>query len=300
MKQGALYRGETIRQPSVLADYVELAKPRITLLVVLTAAVGYFMASRSGLSLFGLLHTMLGTGLVSGGASVLNQVSERDVDAKMHRTRNRAIPAGRVSPESALVYGTLLGLGGVLYIILALNLTAALLAAATLASYVFIYTPLKRRTSLNTLVGAVPGALPPVGGWAAATGSLPREAWVLFLIVFLWQIPHFLALAWILRHDYERGGLRMLTVDDPEGKVTGRHIALGSLALVPVSLTPTLLGLTGAVYFTGALALGLAFAAVAVWMSRTPDSTKAKWLFLASIVYLPALLAVMMIDRLPG
>jgi len=300
MKQGALTRETALRQPSVLADYVDLAKPRITLLVVLTAAVGYFMASRGGLSLFGLFHTMLGTGLVSGGASVLNQVAERETDALMYRTRGRALPAGRVSPGDALVYGTVLGLGGILYIAAFLNLTAAFLAVLTLASYVFIYTPLKRHSSLNTLVGAVPGALPPVGGWAAATGHLPREAWSLFLIVFLWQIPHFLALAWILRHDYERAGLKMLTVDDPTGRVTGRHIALGSMALVPVSLTPTLLGLTGSVYFVGALALGLAFAGVAVWMSRTPDSVKAKWLFLSSILYLPALLAVMMIDRLPG
>lgn len=300
MKQGALARDTAIRQTSGFADYVELVKPRITLLVVLTAAVGYFMASRSGLSLLGLFNTMLGTGLVAGGASVLNQVSERDVDALMLRTRHRAIPAGRVSPENALVYGAVLGMGGVLYIALALNLTAAALAAATLATYVFVYTPLKRRTSLNTLVGAIPGALPPVGGWAAATGSLPREAWLLFLIVFLWQVPHFLALAWILRDDYERAGLRMLTVDDPSGRITGRHIALGSLALVPVSLAPTLFGLTGSLYFIGALVLGLLFAAVAIWMSRVPDSTKAKWLFVASIIYLPALLAVMMIDRLPG
>ncbi len=287
------------RTVSPLSDYIELSKPRITLLVVITAAVGYFMASGGRLWPLGLAHIMLGTGLVSAGASVLNQVMERDADARMHRTRNRAIPAGRVSAGAGLAYGMVMGLGGVLYIAIFLNALTALLAAATLASYVFVYTPLKRVTTLNTLIGAVPGALPPVGGWAAATGTLPREAWVLFLIVFLWQVPHFLAIAWLLREDYARGGFRMLSVEDPEGRSTGRHIALGALALVPVSLSPTLLGMTGSTYFFGALVLTLAFAALALWMARRPVDVRARWLFLGSIAYLPALLAVMMIDRMP-
>ena len=299
MKQGVALQETRVRSWSI-ADYVDLAKPRITLLVVLTGAVGYFMASRTGLSLPGLLQIMFGTALVSAAAGVLNQVMERDADAKMARTADRAIPAGRVSPESGLIYGTTLGLGGVLYIALFLNLTAALLAAVTLGSYVFIYTPLKRVTTLNTLVGAIPGALPPVGGWAAATGTVSREAWVLFLIVFLWQIPHFLAIAWLLRGDYAKAGFKMITVNDPEGRSTGRHVALGALALVPVSLAPTLVGMTGAVYFIGAMVLSLAYCAVSLWMAFRPSATRARWLFLTSIIYLPALLATMMVDRLPG
>lgn len=299
MKQGLAVRESPVRT-SAFADYVDLAKPRITLLVVLTGAVGYFMASRTGLSLPGLLHTMFGIALVSAAAGVLNQVMERDADAKMTRTANRAIPAGRVSPESGLLYGTVLGLGGVLYTAIFLNMTVALIAAVTLGSYVFIYTPLKRVTTLNTLVGAIPGALPPVGGWAAATGMVSREAGILFLIVFLWQIPHFLAIAWLLRGDYAKAGFKMLTVDDHEGRSTGRHVALGAMALIPVSLAPTLMGMTGAVYFIGALGLGLAFGGVSLWMAIRPSVIRARWLFLASIIYLPALLATMMVDRLPG
>jgi protoheme IX farnesyltransferase len=211
VKDGAVLQ-ETRARNSSVADFVELTKPRITLLVVLTAAVGYFMASRDGLSLPGLFHILFGTALVAAAAGVLNQVIERDADAKMIRTADRAIPAGRVTPETALLFGTILALGGVVYITFFLNVAAGLLAIGTLVSYVFIYTPLKRVTTLNTLVGAVPGALPPVGGWAAATGGISREAGVLFLIVFLWQLPHFLAIAWLLREDFARAGFRMLTV----------------------------------------------------------------------------------------
>jgi protoheme IX farnesyltransferase len=296
---------ETLVQQSAVrtaswSDYLEITKPRITLLVVITAAVGYFMGSRGGISLFGLLHTMIGTGLVSAGAGILNQVVEREADARMHRTMRRAIPAGRISPETGLLMGTVMGLGGTVYFALFTNLTTALLAAVTLGTYVFVYTPLKKKTTLNTLIGAVPGALPPVGGWAAAGGALPREAWILFLIVFLWQVPHFLALAWLLREDYARGGFRMLTTVDPKGRSTGLHIGLSALALVPVSLAPTLFGMTGSVYFFGALGLGLVYAGFGLWMARRPLAPRARWLFLISIVYLPALLATMMLDRLPG
>lgn len=299
MKQETLVQRSAVRT-ATWADYVEITKPRITLLVVLTAAVGYFMGSRGGISLLGLLHTMIGTGLVSSGAGILNQVIERESDAKMFRTARRAIPAGRISPENGLLMGTVMGLGGTAYFALFTNLTTALLAAVTLATYVFVYTPLKKKTTLNTLIGAVPGALPPVGGWAAACGTVPREAWTLFLIVFLWQVPHFLALAWMLREDYKRGGFKMLTTVDPKGRSTGLHIALSALALIPVALSPTLFGMTGSVYFFGALGLGLVYAGFGLWMARNPLAARAKWLFLISIVYLPALLATMMLDRLPG
>jgi len=287
------YRGST------LSAYFELTKPRITLLVVLTALVGYFMGSGPVFSLVHLIHTLLGTAMVAGGASVLNQVVEREPDARMVRTQRRAIPCGRISPEQGLLFGSLLGLGGILDIAIFINAATALLAAATFALYVFVYTPLKRKTSLNTLVGAIPGALPPVGGWAAASGHVPLSAWSLFLIVFLWQIPHFLALAWLLREDYMRGGFRMLTVGDTTGVVTGRHIAISALALVPVSLAPSIIGISGATYFLGAFLLSAAYAAVSVWAAQRLSAMRARWLFLASVIYLPALLVVMLVDRLP-
>ena len=298
MKENVLVR-ESVVRGSVLAGYFELTKPRITLLVVLTALVGYFMGSGASFSLWHLIHTLVGTGLVAGGASVLNQVVEKDADAKMVRTARRAIPSGRIAPEHGLLFGSMLGLAGILDIALFINAATALLAAATFTLYVFVYTPLKRRTSLNTLVGAVPGALPPVGGWAAASGNVPLPAWSLFLIVFLWQIPHFLALAWLLREDYIRGGFRMLTAGDTNGVVTGRHIAISAVALVPVSLAPSILGISGVTYFFGALILSAAYAGVSVWAARALSSLRARWLFLASVIYLPALLAVMLFDRLP-
>jgi protoheme IX farnesyltransferase len=300
VKEQVLVGRATTRSSSPVADYVELTKPRITLLVVLTAAVGYFMASLQGLSAVGLIHTMIGTALVAAGASVLNQVFEREADARMRRTANRAVPAGRVGPESALLFGSILGISGILYVGVFLNLLTALLAAATFGSYVFLYTPLKKKTSLNTMIGAVPGALPPVGGWAAARGEVTMEAWGLFCIVFLWQLPHFLAIAWLLREDYARGGFRMLPVEDPTGISTGRHIALGAMALGPVCLTPTLFGLAGPVYFVGAIALTAAYIGLSLAMARRPGDAPARRLFVGSIIYLPALLAVMMIDKLPA
>ena len=299
MKENVLVREAGLRG-STLSAYIELTKPRITLMVVLTALVGYFMGSKAGgFSLVHLFHTLLGTAMVAGGASVLNQVVEREADARMVRTQRRAIPCGRISPEQGLFFGSMLGLGGILDIAVFINAATALLAAATFGLYVFVYTPLKRKTSLNTLVGAIPGALPPVGGWAAASGHVPFHAWSLFLIVYLWQIPHFLALAWMLREDYARGGFRMLTMGDTHGVVTGRHIGISALALVPVSLSPVILGLSGTTYFLGAFLLSGAYAAVSVWAAQGLSSMRARWLFLASVIYLPALLAVMLVDRLP-
>jgi heme o synthase len=299
VKENVLVREAGLRG-STLSAYIELTKPRITLMVVLTALVGYFMGSKAGgFSLVHLFHTLLGTAMVAGGASVLNQVVEREADARMVRTQRRAIPCGRISPEQGLFFGSILGLGGILDIAVFINAATALLAAATFGLYVFVYTPLKRKTSLNTLVGAVPGALPPVGGWAAASGHVPFHAWALFLIVYLWQIPHFLALAWMLRDDYARGGFRMLTMGDTKGVVTGRHIGISALALVPVSLSPVILGLSGTTYFLGAFLLSGAYAAVSVWAAQGLSSMRARWLFLASVIYLPALLAVMLVDRLP-
>jgi protoheme IX farnesyltransferase len=279
-----------------LSDYVELTKPRITLMALVTVAVGSFIASVGVLNLPLLLHTLLGTALVAGGASVLNQVLEIGTDGMMRRTQHRPLPAGRMSAAEALCFGTLLSVAGIIYLAWLVNALTALLAVLTLVLYVFVYTPLKRRTSFNTLVGAIPGALPPVMGWAAVQGSLDPEAWILFLILFLWQFPHFLAIAWIYRDDYARAGLKMLPVLDLGGAMTGRQMVGYSLALLPASLAPSVIGFAGQAYFYGALCLGLGFVGFATLFAVFVSQAAARNLMRASLVYLPLLLALMMWD----
>ena len=280
-----------------LADLAEMAKPGISLMVVLTAGLGFFLAERSSFSFVLLVHTLLGTGLVSAGASALNHVLERDADALMRRTANRPLPARRMDPDTALLFGVTLGVAGLAELALAVNLLTALLGAVALTGYVFVYTPLKRVTSLATVVGAIPGAIPPMMGWSAVRNQLDPAAWVLFGILFFWQMPHFLAIAWLCREDYARGGFPMLTVLDPEGVRTARQMILYGAALVPVSLLPSLLGLMGGVYFVGALILGLVYLAFGFNFARTRSLPGARWLMLASILYLPAVLLVMLLDR---
>ena len=279
------------------ADLLELTKPRIVGLVVATAAAGFYLAAPGGVDLSLFLNAILGTTLVAAGTNALNQVAERDVDAIMRRTARRPLPSGRLAPEGASRFAWALGIAGISILSLLVNLTTGLLAAATLGSYVFLYTPLKRRTTLATLVGGIPGALPIVGGWTAAGGALGVQAWVLFWILFLWQLPHFLALAWLYREDYARAGFRMLTALDPDGHSTGRQIALYCTALIPVTLIPTVVGMTGAVYFFGALMLSAAFCACGVAMALWQSRVGARRLFLASITYLPLLLMLMTLDR---
>jgi protoheme IX farnesyltransferase len=276
----------------------ELTKPRITQLVLLTAAAGFYAGARGGVDPWLLLHTLLGTALVAGGTNALNQLRERDIDARMERTRRRPLPSGRVSARAAGVFAGAISLLGVVYLALAVNVLTAALAALTLVSYVFLYTPLKRRTTLNTLIGAVPGALPIVGGWTAAGGALDVAVGALFWILFLWQLPHFLALAWIYREDYRRGGLAMLSVEDADGRRTGRMVLLYALALLPVSLVPTLVGLTGAVYFVGAVLLGVVYSGVGVALAWRVTAPRAWRVFAVSVVYLPALLALLVIDKI--
>jgi heme o synthase len=282
---------------TALADFAELTKPRITLMVVLTAFVGFVMASRGALALELLLHTLLGTAFVAAGASALNMLIERGIDARMHRTRQRPLPAGRLRSREALAFGLGLTAVGLAHLSWRCPPPTAVVAAVTWASYLFLYTPLKPRTSLSTIVGAFPGALPPVIGWSAASGRLDAGAFVLFAILFLWQIPHFLAIAWIYREDYARGGLPMLPVLDPEGKVTGRQAVANSLALLVVSLTPVMARMAGNLYLVGALALGVAFTlvAAAAAVKRTPAAARA--LFLSSVLYLPALCGLLLLDR---
>ena len=283
---------------SSVADYVELTKPRITSMVVLTSLLGFVMGSVGPVSANALLAALLGTGLVAAGASALNMVLERDTDARMKRTRNRPLPAGRLRVMDAVGFGaalTVLGLGELLWLS---GRLAALVALATWASYLFVYTPLKRRTSLATLVGAVPGALPPLIGWAAARQALEPGAFVLFAILFLWQVPHFLAIAWIYRDDYALGGLPMLPVLDRDGRMTSRQAVAHSLALLLVSLAPTTAGMAGAAYLAGAALLGTALLAFALRLGLERTATAARALFLASVVYLPALSLLLMADRL--
>lgn len=282
------------------ADLVELTKPRIALMVALTAATGFVMASPGALGGMGLAllaHAVVGTALVAAGAGALNQVVEREVDARMRRTANRPIPGGRVDPDIALLWGVLLAVVGMGWLAAAVNLLTAMLAGLTLAGYVFVYTPMKRLSSLATVVGAVPGAVPPMMGWTAARDALEPGAWVLFGILFLWQLPHFLSIAWMFRRDYAAGGLPMLPVSDPDGRRTGRQAVLYAAALVPVALLPSVLGLTGLVYFAGALALSTAFLAAAVVFARARTDAAARRLLLVSVLYLPAILAVMLVDR---
>ena len=282
-----------------LADLVELTKPGITLMVVLTAGLGFLLArGDTRLPWLLLLHTLVGTGLVSAGASALNHVLEREVDARMRRTAERPLPAGRLDPDVALLFGVGLAVAGLLELALAVNLLTALLGALALAGYVFAYTPLKRVSSLNTVVGAVPGAIPPLMGWAAVRDGLDPAAWALFGILFLWQMPHFLAIAWLCRADYASAGLPMLTVHDPEGTRTARQVLLYGAALVPISLLPAVQGLLGVPYFLGALVLGLAYLGFGVDFARRRSTPAARRLMLASILYLPALLAVMLVDGL--
>jgi protoheme IX farnesyltransferase len=279
-----------------VAGFVQLTKPRITVLVVLTTLVGFLVAAPRPLPLLLLLNTVVGTAMAAGAAGALNQWAERRADAEMRRTARRPLPSGRLTPREAAVFGVALTAGGTIYLALTANVLASALAALTVGSYLLLYTPLKRVTSLATIVGAVPGALPPMIGWAAARGRLGVEAWVLFGIVFLWQMPHFLALAQLYRADYARAGFRMLTVEDASGASAGRQALLYALALVPVSLLPTPLGLAGGVYFAGTLALGLAFLLGSAGMALDPaNPAAARRLFHISLLYLPAVCVLLLV-----
>ena len=280
-------------------DFYELTKPRIVLMVLVTALVGYYAGSGRVPDYLQLIQMLIGTALAAAGTLTLNQFIERDTDAKMSRTCRRPLPDGRVQPYEALWFGialTLLGLG---YLAVAVNLSSAVVAAAITASYLLAYTPMKRHSSLCVPVGAVPGALPPVIGWVAASGQLSVEAWVLFAIMFLWQIPHTLAIAFLYKEDFAKAGIQFLPVIEPDGESTNRQILVHCSALLAVSLLPTLIGVAGPTYFIVAFLLGVAFLASGVSLIVTPTRAGARRLLLASLIYLPALLLVMALDRVP-
>ena len=283
---------------SALDPYFELTKPRIVTMVLVTTALGFFVGGHGINSPLILVMTLLGTALSAGGAGVLNHYLERDVDAVMRRTRDRPLPAGKVSPAAALSLGFAMILAGQVVLVLTVNLLTAWLALITAFLYVVIYTPMKRTTWLNTSLGSIPGALPPVGGWAAATGHLDTGAWVLFAILFAWQHPHFYAIAWIFREDYRRGGFKMLPVLEEDGGRTCRHILAFSVLLIAVSILPTLLGTSGILYLVGALILGAGMLAAGVSLTLTRSTLDARRLLRASVIYLPLLLILTVIDTI--
>ncbi len=266
-------------------------------MVVLTTAVGFLLAASTPLPFLLFVHTLLGTSLVASGASALNQVLERGTDAQMQRTARRPLPSGRLGVDQALFFAVALSVAGLFYLAVLTNLLTAAVGALSLGGYVFVYTPMKRRSSLSTLVGAVPGALPPMMGCAAAANQLDAMAWTLFAILFLWQMPHFLAIAWLCKEDYRKGGFPMLTVTDDTGHRTARQMILYAAALVPVSLLPSALGSNGLAYFIGALVLALVYLGYSMAFSVSKDMVAARRLLLASVLYLPAVLLLMVVER---
>ena len=286
-----------VAEKSLGAILSELFKLRLTTLVLLTTLVGFYLGSRGPISYRLMAGAMLGTALLAAGASSLNQLLEREHDAKMHRTQDRPMPSGRLTPEAGLIIGGACAGAGLIWLALAVNLLTALLGAITLASYVFVYTPLKRVTTLNTAIGAIPGALPPLMGWTAARGEITAEGWSLFAILFFWQLPHFLAIAWMYRDEYAKAGYVMLPVVDASGERTGRQAFSHTLGLLPVSLAPFLFKLVGPVYLCGALLLGVAFMWCAFQFARHRTMDRARTLFYTSILYLPLLLGLMVFDK---
>jgi protoheme IX farnesyltransferase len=300
VRMSGLERRDEAAAARTLGDYIALTKPRLNGLVVATSAAGYYLgtSSNGALNLPAMAAAVAGTALVAGGAAALNQVYERDTDALMRRTRMRPVPDGRVPPADARMFGLLLSAAGLALLGARTNVLATALALATLLVYLAIYTPMKRRSPMATLVGAVPGALPPLIGWVAAHGRLTPGGGALFVIVFLWQIPHFMAIAWLCRDDYGRAGFPMLPVIEPDGRRTGRQAVGYAAALVPASLIPTLVGLSGLAYAAVALVLGAALLGLAVRFAARRSDSSARWLFLASIAYLPLIWIVMIADKL--
>lgn len=278
--------------------FFELTKPGITRMVLVTTAAGFYLASRGAFDFVLFLNTLVGTALAASGTNALNQWVERDADRLMNRTSSRPLPSGRLTSLEAVAFAWIISLLGMGYLAVFVNMTTAIVVALSLSSYVFVYTPLKKKTWFSTVIGAVPGALPILAGWTATGRPISAGAWALFAIMFVWQMPHFYALAWIYREDYGRAGFQMLTVVDGTGRRAGRHMLLFAAALIPVSILPTVFGVAGYIYFAGALALGIAFLILASGMLQKPNERIAWRVFTGSIIYLPALLLLMVVDKM--
>lgn len=287
----------TAPDKSWVAIYSDLIKARLTLLVLLTTLVGFYMGFRGPMNYVLMFHALFGTALLASGAAALNQLLEREHDAKMRRTADRPLPSGRLQPVTVTLFGGVCAVVGLVYLALLVNLLTSVIGAVSLISYLFIYTPLKRVTWWNTAVGAVPGGLPPLMGWAAARGELDGGGWTLFAIMAFWQLPHFFAIAWIYRDEYAKAGFQMLPNVDPDGSRTGQQSVSHTLGLLPISLCPFLFHLAGPVYLAGAIVLGAGYCWCAFRFAREMSVARARQLFFASIIYLPLLLAVMVLDK---
>jgi len=284
-----------------MRHYIALTKPRITWLILMSTGVGYFFGHRHGWTgwpdFWLLLNTVVGTGLIASGTAALNQWYEREADQLMRRTAGRPIPSGKLAAGDALRFGIAVAAAGFTELYIFVNPLTGLLGALTLAAYLFVYTPLKQRSHLSTVIGALPGAMPPLMGYAASYGALNSEAWTLFAILFIWQFPHFLAIAWMYREDYARAGIRMLPVVEPDGMSTGRQIVLYASTLIPISLFPVLLGMSGKIYLVGSLLLGIWFLYTGVRVAFDRTNARARSVLLASVIYLPMIYGLMVFDR---
>jgi len=281
-----------------MRNFYELSKPGITYLALTTTFAGFALGSVNSLDLLLLMHTLIGTALIAAGGGSLNMVMEYEIDALMNRTKLRPIPLGKISYHDGLLFGILCSVTGIFYLAQFVNLLTSVLGAATIGGYLFIYTPSKKITSLSTIIGSFPGAVPPLMGWTAVRNEISIEAWTLFAILFIWQIPHFLSIAWMYRKDYERAGFPFLPVIEPEGKSTSFQILIHCIVLIPTSILPTIFQLTGKIYFFGAIVIGLGFLAYGILLVKDKSNTNAKRLLLASIVYFPLLIALMMLDKI--
>ncbi len=290
-------RAATLPVLSRPAAYLALTKPDVSFLVVMTTLAGYALASRGPFDFVRMAQTVFGTTLIAAGTAALNHYIERGSDAKMRRTASRPLPSGQLAPTEALCFGVGLAVSGAAYLALAANPLASFLGIATCVTYLGFYTPLKKRTKLATLAGAFPGAMPPLIGWAAARGSLSLEAWILYAILFLWQFPHFDAIAWMYREDYARAGIHMVSVGDTAGAATFRRILFAAAALLPVSLLPAIAGQAGVRYFFSALVAGMVLIEICLWAARTKTNVRAKWLMHATVLHLPLLLGLMLFDK---
>jgi heme o synthase len=280
-----------------MKDYIALTKPRVTWLILVSTGVGYFFGARSGWTFWSFFHTIVGTCLIASGTAALNQWYERDADAKMKRTKARPLPSGRLSPNKALIFSIFLSLVGFLELAIGANLLTGLLGLFTLMTYLFVYTPMKQKSPHSTTLGAIPGAMPPVIGFAGAAGAVPVEAWILFAILFIWQFPHFDAIAWMYREDYERAGIRMLPVIEPSGESTARRMVWCSVAMIPLSLLPKFFSMAGNIYVVGAILAGFMFLYAASRIVKDRTRVRARGVLLASVIYLPILYGLMVFDR---